>query len=140
MPPKSMVPPENTIAVTHTDLTLEREKIELERERLSLERERLSAERDRWKLESELTPASSGRLTIAPATLVLAALLCCVVGAVVGFSMLKGQPPTPSTPDNSELELRSLTATNAAGEVRSVFYVQTVDTSSRRSPSRLILE
>ncbi len=138
MPPKNIVPPQDEFAATHTDLTLEREKIELERERLALERERLAAERDRWKIEAELTPATKGRLSITPATIVIAAVICCVTGTLIGLLVQRLLPATIPPPVTAKLELRSLTSTNAQGEVRSVFYVQTGEKES--GISRILLD
>ena len=136
MPPKPIVPPENEISVTHTELTLEREKIVLERERLALERERLASERDRWRTESEVKPAAQGRLAIAPATLVLAALLCCVLGALVGV-VLHRSPASPQAASGVAFQLQTQTQTNEQGEVRSVFLLQTID-KGVKTPSRVI--
>ncbi len=131
MTSKNIIQPENDADITYTTLTLEREKIELERERLALERERLSAEREHWKNEAELSPASRGRLSVTPMTIIFASLLCCTIGSLIGILLYRKETMVPMiAPSPAKLELRSITATNEQGDVRSVFVIQPVDNNS----------
>lgn len=130
--PQKIVPPVEDASITHTELTLEREKLELEKERLALERERLGADRERMQLEAETGPGSKGRVAISPVTILLAALFCCAVGAIIAAALVWQRYSLALQNTRTELELRSLSTTNEQGEVQSIFYVQPVEAAGSR--------
>lgn len=75
-------PPEE--ALSRTEALIEQEKLKLERERILLERERLDAARDRLRLETALRAGRDGQPTVAVTTLALVAIICMLLGGMLG--------------------------------------------------------
>lgn len=70
-------------------MQLDREKLSIERERLILERERLEAEREKWRTDAVWKQRIEGRLALPAHTLMLGALLCCLIGGIVGALVVR---------------------------------------------------
>jgi hypothetical protein len=74
--------PEETLS--RIELQIEQEKLKLERERMLLERERLESVRARIKVEEGLRTDKNGKLAVSVSTLVMASIICVLVGGILG--------------------------------------------------------
>jgi hypothetical protein len=70
--------------LSRTELLIEQEKLKLERERLMLERERLETARERSSAERDFRADSSGKQVVSVSSLVFIAIICLLVGGIMG--------------------------------------------------------
>lgn len=127
------------VAVSRAELGIERDKVQIERERLALERERLSAERERWKIDAELRTRGEGR-GIAISTLVFVAIICALVGGLVGV-LTRGQRTTVRDLNSDGLKaLMSRASTNGATRGDAPILLRAVDAGSGHGAYLLILD
>jgi hypothetical protein len=70
--------------LSRTELMIEQEKLKLERERMMLERERLEAVRERAHAEKNFSIDSSGKQVVTVSSLVFIAIICLLLGGIMG--------------------------------------------------------
>jgi hypothetical protein len=131
--------PDDETTVSRAELAIERDKVEIERERLALERERLAAERERWRIDSELRSRAEGR-GIRVSTLIYVAVICVLVGGIVGGLALGRRAPARTMPGFSLEKLMGAAApTNAAERGGAPIVLRAVDANGTSRNAYLLL-